>query len=75
MTHDLFTHGENSVRQQAQLRALARTPPSGGNLILVTHDATIAAFTRISPCTGEAVIGTFDAGSRFRVAGRFAPPE
>lgn len=75
MTHDLFTHGENSVRQKAQFQALARTPPAGGNLILVTHGATIAAFTRISPGTGEAVIGTFDADGRFRVAGRIVPPE
>ena len=75
MLGNLFTHGENTVRQQAQFQALARTPPAGGNLILVTHGATIAAFTGISPGTGEAVIGTFDADGRFRVAGRIVPPE
>lgn len=75
MLGNLFTHGENSVRQQAQFQALARTPPADGNLILVTHGATIAAFTGISPGTGEVVIGTFDADGRFRVAGRIMPPE
>lgn len=75
MLGNLFTHGENTVTQQVQFRALARTLPAGGNLILVTHGATIAALTGISPGTGEAVVGTFDADGRFRVAGRIAPPE
>ena len=75
MLGNLFTHGENTVQQQAQFRALARTPPAGGNLILVTHAATIASFTGVSPGTGEAVIGAFDATGRFRVAGRIVPPE
>lgn len=75
MLGNLYTHGENTVQQRAQFQALARTPPAGGNLILVTHGATIAAFTGINPGTGEAVIGTFDADGRFRVAGRITPPE
>ncbi len=75
MLGNLFTHGENTVQQQAQFRALAHTLPSGSNLILVTHGATIAAFTGISPGTGEAVIGSFDADGKFRVSGRITPPE
>jgi broad specificity phosphatase PhoE len=75
MLGNLYTHGENSATQQAQFRALARALPARGNLILVTHGATIAAFTGISPGTGEAVVGTFNAGGGFRVAGRIVPPE
>ncbi len=74
MLGNLFTHGENTVQQQSQFQALARTPPAGGNLILVSHGATIAAFTGVSPGTGEAVIGKFDADGKFRVAGRITPP-
>ena len=72
---NLFTHGENTARQQAQFRVLAATPPRGGNLILITHGATIAAFTGINPGTAEAVIGTLDAQGTFRVAARIVVPD
>jgi phosphohistidine phosphatase SixA len=75
MLGNLFTHGENTARQQAQFRELAGKPAPGGNRIMVTHGATIAAFTGISPGTAEAIVGTFDRDGRFRVAGRIEVPQ
>jgi broad specificity phosphatase PhoE len=47
--------------------------PAGGNLILVTHGANIAALTGINPAPGEFLVLSAEPGGRFRVAGRLAP--
>lgn len=72
---NLFTHSENTSRQLAQFRELAAQPSPGGNRILITHGATIAAFTGINPGTAEAIIGTMGGDGRFRVAGRIEAPK
>ncbi len=72
---NLFTHSQNTAQQQAAFKVLVRTPPRDGNLVLVTHGATIAAFTGINPSTAEAVIGNLDTEGRFVVAGRITVPD
>jgi len=72
---NLFTHSQNTAQQQAAFKVLARTPPRDGNLILVTHGATIAAFTGINPSTAETVFGNLDKDGRFVVAGRITVPD
>jgi len=74
---NLFGRAENSERQQAAFgRMMASTPkPGQGNLILVTHGSTVAAFTGVSPATAELVIVTPEGGGRYRLAGRIAPAD
>lgn len=69
---NLFEHGENRDSQLAAFRTLVAAAPKQGNLILVTHGSTTAAFTGISPATAEIVIVTPEGGNRYRVAGRVA---
>jgi broad specificity phosphatase PhoE len=69
---NLFEYGQNRERQLAAFRTLVATAPKQGNLILVTHGSTTAAFTGISPATAEMVIVTPEGGGRYRVAGRIA---
>lgn len=72
---NLFGRSENAERQKAAFRKLAATPPAEGNLVLVTHGSTVAAFTGISPGTSELVVVTPGADG-YRVAGRLsAGPE
>ncbi|MEO6565876.1 MAG: histidine phosphatase family protein [Casimicrobiaceae bacterium] len=72
---NLFTHSQNTAHQQAAFKLLASAPLRDGNLILVTHGATIAAFTGINPGTAEAVIGNLDKDGHFVVAGRITVPD
>lgn len=72
---NLFTHSQNTAQQQAAFKVLARDVPRESNLVLVTHGATIAAFTGINPGTAEAVIGTLDKDGRFVVSGRIPVPD
>ena len=69
---NLFEYGQNRERQLAAFRTLVATAPKQGNLILVTHGSTTAAFTGVSPATAEMVIVTPESGGRYRVAGRIA---
>ena len=69
---NLFEHGQNRERQLAGFRKLVAAAPKQGNLMLVTHGSTTAAFTGISPATAEMVIVTPEGGGNFRVAGRIA---
>jgi len=54
----------------AALRAALGEPPSGGNLVLVTHGSTILAVTGMHPEPGELFVATPGGQGRFRVAGR-----
>jgi broad specificity phosphatase PhoE len=55
---NLFSYPENRTAQLAAFRKLVAKPPQNGNAVLVTHGATVAAFTGVSPGTGELVIVT-----------------
>jgi len=69
---NLFEYGQNRERQLAAFRKLVAAAPKQGNLMLVTHGSTTAAFTGINPATAEMVIVTPEGGGRYRVAGRIA---
>jgi broad specificity phosphatase PhoE len=67
---------EDRAREPERTRAVggaAGERPAGGNLILVTHGANIAALTGINPAPGEFLVLSAEPGGRFRVAGRLAP--
>ena len=67
---NLFGRGDNSEPQLAAFRRLVATAPKSGNLILVTHGSTTAAFTGINPGTAEMVVVTPGGGGNYKVAGR-----
>ena len=69
---NLFDHSANRDRQVAAFRRLVAGAPKQGNLFLVTHGSTTAAFTGINQGTAEMVVVTPEGGERFRVAGRLA---
>ena len=69
---NLFDHSANREKQVAQFRKLVAKAPAQGNLFLVTHGSTTAAFTGINQGTAEMVIVTPEGGERYRVAGRLA---
>jgi broad specificity phosphatase PhoE len=69
---NLFDASQNTDKQVAAFRKLVANAPKRGNLMLVTHGSTTAAFTGINQGTAEMVIVTPLAGERFRVAGRLA---
>jgi len=74
MLSNLFTDPQNREAQVAAFRKFAATRPAGGNVALVTHGATIAAFTGINPGTAEMVIVSPDGKGGFSVAGRLPVP-
>jgi phosphohistidine phosphatase SixA len=69
---NLFDRPGNRERQVAAFRKLVADVPAQGNVFLVTHGSTTAAFTGINQATAEMVIVTPEAGGRYRVAGRLA---
>lgn len=62
---NLFGRPENRERQVRHMRALTIDKEYSGNIVLVTHGATIHALTGVSPGPGEIVVL-----SRGEVAGR-----
>jgi len=62
-------HGREP-EQTREVRGLVGGPPAGGNVILVTHQANVAAVTGLSPAPGEMIILTPRGDGSFRVAGR-----
>ena len=69
---NLFDNSANREKQIAQFKKLVADAPKQGNLFLVTHGSTTAAFTGINQGTAEMVIVTPEGGERYRVAGRLA---
>jgi broad specificity phosphatase PhoE len=69
---NLFGRPENREKQLAQFRKLVAAAPKHGNLVLITHGSTTAAFTGVSPGTAELVIVTPDGRGRQKLAGRLA---
>ncbi|HVL36085.1 MAG TPA: histidine phosphatase family protein [Burkholderiales bacterium] len=65
-------YGRASERPQRvrELKALVSEVRESGNLVLVSHSATILALTGIAPAPGEAVVITPLGDGRFAVAGR-----
>jgi broad specificity phosphatase PhoE len=72
---NLFEHSQNRERQQAAFRKLVASAPTKGNLMLVTHGSTTAAFTGINQATAEMVIVTPEGAEKYRVLGRLAVGE
>ena len=72
---NLFDHPQNRERQMAAFRELAAAAPKRGNLILVTHGSTTAAFTGVSPATAEMVVITPTGRGEHRLAGRMLVPD
>ena len=72
---NLFDSSQNRERQITAFRKLVASAPRQGNLMLVTHGSTTAAFTGINQATAEMVIVTPEGGEKYRVAGRLAVPE
>ncbi|PYN61066.1 MAG: histidine phosphatase family protein [Candidatus Rokuibacteriota bacterium] len=68
-----FRNRELEPERTREVRALAGERPSGGNLVLVTHQLNIAALTSVYPAEGELVVLSPLGGGRFRVAGRLQP--
>jgi phosphohistidine phosphatase SixA len=67
---NLFGRPERRDEQVRHMRARVSESRAGGNLVLVTHGATIEALTGINPGTAEMVIVTPRGGGAFAVAGR-----
>jgi broad specificity phosphatase PhoE len=57
----------------AAIRARAGTPPTSGNVILVTHGININAAVGIQPAQSEMIVIT-PRGGAFEVRGRIPPP-
>ena len=72
MLANLFEDASRRDQQVAAFRKLVANAPTNGNLFLVTHGSTTAAFTGINQGTAEMVIVTPEGGERYRVAGRLA---
>ena len=73
MLSNVFVEPGPRDAQVAAFRRLAATKPAA-NVMLVTHGATIAAFTGINPGTAEMVVVTPDGKGGFSVAGRMPVP-
>lgn len=67
---NLYGRAENRDRQVSEMQAIVGEWRSGGNLVLVSHGATILALTGVSLDAGEMVVVTPRAAGRFVVVGR-----
>ena len=70
-----LTDKEVQAQRAAEIRALAGDPPTGGNLILVSHQSLIRVVTGIQIDEGELLILTPRGGGVFDIAGRIPPEE
>ena len=59
----------------AEIRRLAGTVPTGGNLILVTHQFTIRAVTGVDVAEGEMLVLSPHGDGTFEILGRMAPED
>jgi phosphohistidine phosphatase SixA len=70
----LFGRRDHAERQNAEVRAFIRTETRPGtNLVLVSHNANIAALTGLSPADAEAIIVKATADGALEVVGRVRP--
>ena len=70
-----LTDKEVQAQRAAEIRALAGVAPTGGNLILVSHQSLIRVVTGIQIAEGELLILTPRGGGVFDIAGRIPPEE
>ena len=66
---------ERVAARARELRALLATPPSGGNLVLVTHGFNIRDATGEMPVEGGLIVFTPHGGDRFDAVGRLTPAD
>jgi broad specificity phosphatase PhoE len=67
---NLFGRSERRTQQVNDLQPIVGGWGGNGNLVLVSHGATIVALTGVSPGTGEMVVVTPKGEGRFVVVGR-----
>jgi broad specificity phosphatase PhoE len=70
---NLFGRPENRDKQAREMRALVGAWRGPGNLVLLSHGATIQALTDVSPEPAEMVILSPQGNGRFDMAGRLSP--
>ena len=70
-----LTDTEVQAQRAAEIRALAGNPPTGGNLILVSHQYPIRVVTGVQIDEGELLILTPRGEGVFDIAGRIPPEE
>ena len=63
------------AQRVAEIRALASEAPTGGNLILVSHQYPIRVLTGVQIGEGELLVLTPRGGGVFDIAGRIPPEE
>jgi len=73
--NNLYGRPENRAKQVQELRKLLASWKGGGNLLLVTHGATMGALMGINPSTAEGVVlkPEPETTDGFRVVGRIGP--
>lgn len=73
--NNLFGRPENRAKQVQALRELISGWKSSGNLMLVTHGATLGALTGINPGTAQGIVlaPAPGSGDGFKVVGRIGP--
>lgn len=76
MLDSMFDDSEPQIAEKVRaVHAAVARRPSGGNLVLVTHNRNIQALTGISPSSGEMVVVMPDSAGKFNVIGRLRVPE
>jgi phosphohistidine phosphatase SixA len=68
--NNLFTHPGNAPAQKRDFMARAAAFKGPGNLLLVTHGATVLEMTGISPGTAELVVTRPGAAGKLDLVGR-----
>ena len=63
------------AERTAEIRRLAGTVPTDGNLILVTHQFTIRAVTGVDTAEGEMLVLSPHGDGTFEILGRMAPED
>ncbi len=63
------------AERTAEIHRLAGTVPTGGNLILVTHQFTIRAVTGVDVAEGEMLVLSPHGDGTFEILGRMAPDD
>lgn len=69
------SHPEIQAERTAEIRRLASAVPTGGNLILVTHQFTIRVVTGVSVEEGEMLVLSPHGDGTFEILGRMAPAD
>lgn len=69
------SHPEIQAARTAEIRRLAGTVPTGGNLVLVSHQFTIRVATGVSVEEGEMLVLSPRGDGSFEILGRMAPED